>query len=254
MIDLIVFSVDNNKYALNIENVQRIIQSVDLTSIPNVHPFIDGMISYEDSVIKILNFRKLIGMPTYNDELIILFSKLKDAHQDWIDELKSAIENGSDFTKTTDASKCELGKWLNDFNSYDDEVSAVLKNLIANHKNLHQSAKHALEIYEENKEEAKNILETKIYEIFNNTMKNMDTFIEELEKVSNSLQKLIFYENDGLNFAVKVDKIEDIAHIEESDIMVSDDDSSNNKFLELSGILDLDGVLINIVKTIKLPN
>jgi len=254
MVDLIVFSVDNNKYALNIENVQRIIQAIEITLIPNIHPYIDGMMSYEDSVIKILNFRKLIGLPTYNDELIVLFTRLKEAHKEWLNELKLAIENDETFTKTTDPNICELGKWLNDFNSYDDTVSAVLKDLIDNHKKLHQFGKHALEVYEYDKDEAKNILDNSVYKIFNSTMGDMDIFIYELEKVSNSLQKLIFYEHDGFIFAIKVDKIEDIAHIEENDIMISESDSSDNEFLELSGILDLNGVLINIIKTIKLPS
>ena len=70
MIDLIVFSVQNNRYALNIENVQRIIQAVELTSIPNAHEYIDGMMSYEDSVIKVLNFRKLINLPLHVEDTI----------------------------------------------------------------------------------------------------------------------------------------------------------------------------------------
>lgn len=142
MIDLIVFSVNNNKYALNIDHVQRIIQAVELTSIPNADELIDGMMPYENSVVKVLNFRKLIGLPPHEDE---------------------------------------------------------------------------------------------------------DKDIED------SSLKYIFYENNDENFAIKVDLIDDIAHVEESDIMNNDEDSNLSDFLELSGILDIDGVLINIIKTIKLP-
>jgi len=143
MIDLIVFSVDNNRYALSIDNVKRIIQAVELTDIPSAHEFIDGMMSYEDNVIKILNFRKLIGLEPHPDEA-------KD--------------------------------------------------------------------------------------IEDNTM------------------KFLFYENEDINFAIKVDKIDDIVHIEENDIMNSDDKHNTNEFLELSGVLDIDSVLINVVKTIHLPS
>ena len=48
MTDLIVFSVGENRYALRIENIQRIIQAVKLTNIPNAHPFVDGIMSYEE--------------------------------------------------------------------------------------------------------------------------------------------------------------------------------------------------------------
>lgn len=143
MIDLIVFNVSGNKYALKIENIQRIIQAIKLTDIPNAHPCIDGMMSHEDGVIKILNFRKLIGIEAHEEDSMDL-----------------------------------------------DEYS----------------------------------------------------------------QKFIIFEDGNLHFAIKVDGIEDIAHIKESDIMSSDSESESNEFLELNGILDLDGVLINVIKTINLPS
>jgi len=143
MIDLIVFSVENNRYALNIENVQRIIQAVEVTSIPNAHEYIDGMMSYEDSVIKVLDFRKLTDLPPHKDE---------------------------------------------------------------------------------------------------------DKDIED------SSLKFLFYEDKDKKFAIKVDSIDDISHIEESDIMNNDENSNTNEFLQLQGVLDIDGVLINVIKTIKLPS
>jgi len=143
MTDLIVFSVDNNRYALSIDNVKRIIQAVTLTDIPSAHEFVDGMMSYEDKVVKVLDFRKLIGLQPHEDE------------------------------------------------SKDIEDSSL---------------------------------------------------------------KFLFYEGSNENFAIKVDRIDDIAHINETDIMNSDDEHSTNKYLELSGVLDIDGVLINVIKTIHLPN
>ncbi|EDZ61272.1 protein containing CheW-like protein domain [Sulfurimonas gotlandica GD1] len=143
MIDLIVFNVGSSHYALNIENIQRIIQIVKLTEIPNAHDLIDGMISYEGSVIKVLNFRKIIGLPPHKDE-------------------NKSVEDSS--------------------------------------------------------------------------------------------LKLLFYENGSARFAIKVDSIDDIAHVKDSQIMNSDEKQNISEFLELSGVLDLDGVLINVIKTLKLPS
>lgn len=141
--DLIVFSVDNNKYALNIENVQRIIQVVELTTIPNTHECIDGMMSYEGNIVKVLNFRKLTGLAPHEDE---------------------------------------------------------------------------------NK------------------------------AISDSSLKLLFYENKDEKFAIKVDSIDDISHINDSDIMSGDEESDTGEYLKLAGVIDIDDVLINIIKTIKLPS
>ena len=143
MIDLIVFNVGSSHYAINIENIQRIIQIVELTEVPNAHNLIDGMMSYENSVVKVLNFRKLIGLAAHEDE-------------------------------------------------------------------------------------------------------NKD--------VEDSSLKLLFYESGSDNFAIKVDSIDDIVHVNESQILNSDEEQSISEFLELSGVLDLDGVLINVIKTVSLPS
>ena len=254
MTDLIIFSVGNNKYALNIENIQRIIQATKLTDIPNTHTLVDGMMSYEDSVIKVLNFRKLIGIESYNEELHELFSNLKNAHTEWIDALKHAIDSGSNFTKTTDPHKCELGKWLDNFNSYDDRVTQILKQLVENHKYLHTAGHDALELNKSDNSAAQSLVDTKIYDAYTNTIGAMNTFIEELDGVADSLQKFIIYEKDGNSFAIKVDLIEDIAHIDDSSIINSTESSETNEFLELDGVLDLDGVLINVIKTVNIPN
>jgi len=254
MTDLIVFKVGNNHYALNIENIQRIIQAIELTSIPNAHQLIDGMMSYEDSVMKVLNFRKLIGSISYDEELRELFNRLKQSHKDWVDELRESVEKSVEFTKILNPHHCELGRWLDSFNSYDSEVSVILKNLSNNHKHLHDLGKDILDLAKVDKQAAEETVNKELIQLFKNTIGAIDIFVNEFDKIANSLQKLLIYENDGKSFAVKVDSIEDIAHIEESTIMSCEDDNSVREFLELQGILDIDGVLINVIKTIKLPS
>ena len=253
MIDLIVFSVGSNKYAISIENIKRIIQAVELTNIPNSHSFVDGIISYEDSVIKILNLRKLIGLESYDDELSELFIKLKDDHIEWVEALKIAINTGSEFSKTLNPHMCDLGKWIDEFTSVDDDVSVILAELVKHHKQLHVRAGEAVEISANDKEEAKRILDVEIDSLYNNTVSALDRFVLELDSVANSLQKLLIYEHGSQKFAIKVDSIEDIAHVEETEILNSDNEENNSEFLELDGILDLDGVLINVIKTVNLP-
>ena len=253
MIDLIVFSVGSNKYALNIENIRRIIQATELTNIPNAHKLIDGMLSYESKVIKVLNFRKLINIESYDEELGTLFVNLKKAHQEWIDGLRHAVENSLPFTKTTNPHMCELGVWLDNFNSYDDKVSVILKRLIHNHKSLHVRGGDALALSEADPKKALKLVNGEIQDAYNSTMGDLETFMEELDKVANSLQKLIIYESNNKIFAIKVDKIEDIAHIQESQIIYSKEEESN-EFLQLDGVLDLDNILINVIKNINIPS
>ncbi|MEA3228827.1 MAG: chemotaxis protein CheW, partial [Campylobacterota bacterium] len=254
MIDLIVFSISNNRYALKIENIQRIIQADTLTKIPNAHHFIDGMLSYEDNVIKVLNFRKLIGNQSYSQELEILFAKFKHYHKEWVGELRGSINNNIPFTGIKDVHKCDLGVWLDKFSSYDDEVTDVLTDILKHHKDVHLKSNEVLEFDASQKVLAQEILSKDIEKSFEHTMDALDKFIAISDKVANSLQKFIIYEDDGEIFAIKVDLIEDIAHIKEQDIINANEKNSKNEFLTLQGVLDLKGVLVNVIKRVKLPN
>lgn len=254
MTDFIVFKVSENRYAVSIDNIQRIIPCEVLTNIPNSHEYVDGMMSYEDGVIKVLSFRKLIGLPSYSIELDALFSRLKLAHSQWLDSLTDSITTGCDFTKTTDPAICELGKWISTFTSYDDRVTVIFNKLVEYHKQLHNRGGDAIAMYQKDKQEAKRILEVDIQNIYGHTMGALDLFVKELESVSNSLQKLLIYEDEDKSFAIKVDAIEDIAHVESSQIMHSSEEDVNHTFLELEGVLDLNNVLINVIKKVSIPS
>ena len=254
MIDLIVFSVGSNRYALNIENIQRIIQADTLTNIPNAHPYIDGMMSHEEYIIKVMSFRKLTNNTSYEEELKSLFATLKQEHKEWFDALKASIHSGSAFTKTINPHMCDLGKWIDNFTSYDDKVSEVLSELVSDHKQLHVLGGEALEISKRDREKAKEIVDVTIADIYSATVSALDSFVLELDTVANSLQKLLIYDNNAKKFAIKVDTIEDIAHVQETDIMANDLEEHLSEFLELEGVLDLNGVLINVIKAVQLPN
>lgn len=67
MEDYIIFTIGDNYYALSVASIQRIIQVPSVTPIPNAHPMVEGMMSYEDRVIKVVNFRAMMGMENFNE-------------------------------------------------------------------------------------------------------------------------------------------------------------------------------------------
>lgn len=62
MSDYIIFTVGNNGYALAVDQVERISPIANLTPVPNAHPFIDGMMLYQNQAIRVVNFRKMTMM------------------------------------------------------------------------------------------------------------------------------------------------------------------------------------------------
>jgi chemotaxis signal transduction protein len=253
MKDLIIFGVAQNRYAIDLENIQRITQIPAITDIPNAHDYVDGMISYEKRVLKVMNFRKMVGLPTYDVELHDLFESLKGQHRAWVDSLQQAVEKKVHFQKTTDPHQCDMGKWLDNFTSYDDHVSAILKDLNNWHKQLHTSAIDILELRDECHECAIKEVETNVHEIFDHTMGYVDQFIDEFDIVANSLQKLLLYHGEKSIFAIKVDEIIDIAHVDENAINASEEDHKVSEFLEIEGVIELEDQLVNVISAIRLP-
>ena len=253
MIDFVIFKLAQSVYAIEIEKVQRIIQTPELTQIPSAHEYIDGMMSYESRVIKVVNLRKMMGLATFDEEMLVLFDDLKKQHTAWVDALKDAVYNDHPFTKTTNPHMCQLGKWLDSFTSYDDHVSSILKDLNANHKALHNSAIGVLEMLKTDKDAAKKDFEVRIKQIYHKTLASIDLFIAEFDIVAASLQKLLLYHYNGADFAIKVDSIVDIVHLDESVIQKSSDDNIVSEYLELNGVIEINGELVNVIKEVKLP-
>lgn len=67
MEDYIVFTVGDSYYALGVASIQRIIHVPAVTAIPNAHHMVEGMMSYEDRVIKVVSFRAMMGMERFEE-------------------------------------------------------------------------------------------------------------------------------------------------------------------------------------------
>jgi len=139
MEDYIIFTIGDNYYALSVASIQRIIQVPSVTAIPNAHPMVEGMMSYENRVIKVVNFRAMMGMESF-------------------------------------------------------EESATSKS-----------------------------------------------------------QKLLIYQTQNAFFGIKVDQIEDIKNLDCSTLKHVDRLEANGDFVEINGVVEVDGRLVNVIKSVTLP-
>lgn len=253
MEDYIVFTVGTNFYALNVANVERIIQMPSVTAIPNSHPFIDGMMSYEKRVTKVVNFRKMTAMTAHEVEIHNLFQRVGNDHQVWVDTFMAAMENNSGFALTTDPHACRLGKWLDHYSTHDADVLAILKVLRPTHAKLHERGREILALRETNPTEALDQARREIVSIFSTTLGEIHKMGEMSQSISGHMQKLLIYQAGESFFAIKVDGIDDIARIEPSMIKSVDSNSNLGDFLETSGVVEMGERLVNVIKSVSMP-
>ena len=253
MKSFVIFQVMDQLFGVDIENVKRILPSPTLTAMPDEGPHLEGMFQYEDEVIKVLSFRKVIDKISYEEQLKEMFPSLISQHKAWLDALVQSVENNAPFEKTTDPHACHLGKWINSFHPEDEAVINVMKHLDFHHQRLHRSAVDVLEHKNEDPLKAKQWLEDNVNEIYEKTLQYLTDVANMSDKVASTMQScLILIDKDKGSFGVNIDKVEDIVHIEESALHTVKDIQHMGAFMDVAAILEHNGKLITIVKDISI--
>ena len=252
MKSFILFNVGDLKYAISLDMIHRIVVVPKLTKKNDDDGICDGMFTFEDEVITVASFRTLIGLENYDLLVQQMFVDLKQQHKAWLNALEDAVYKGAPFSKTTDPHACHLGKWIDSFSSYDDNVMTILKSLSGHHKNLHKSAIDVLEKYDKDPQSARDWVDSHVNDIYNNTISFLDKMATEFSQISNDSQKLLIINNAETKFGVKVDSIDGIVHVEESAIKTDSHLKSIKKHLEIEGVLEHNNQLSSIVSKIIL--
>src|ERR1043166_4985573 len=72
---LVVFTVDEQQYALRLAVVQRITRIVEVTPLPKAPEIVMGVINWQGTIVPVFNIRKRFGLPevemNLSDQLII---------------------------------------------------------------------------------------------------------------------------------------------------------------------------------------
>ncbi len=253
MKDYIIFTVAGNQYAAEVEWIERIIHPLPLTSIPNAHPFIEGMMSYEKQVIRVINFRTMTDLPTYEEALHTIFTKGKEGYIQWVSTLKEVIEGADALSLPNNPLTLGLGGWLEKFSTHEAEVLVIVKALRKLHTKLYETGKEALWVLLSDPEKARVLLKECTDSILPHLIAQIDALIGKLETISAHFQKMLIVRKENHYFAIKVDAIEDMAQIDAAAVKGVDEMDAMGPYLELAGIVERKDKLVNVIKAITLP-
>lgn len=251
MRNLILFSIDKNHFAIELDKIKRIIQAQETTSVPGNADEIEGITTFEDSVINVLNFRKIIGMEEFTKTLDGLFPVLIQGHEDWVKSLSESVDTGCEFHGEISPYDCALGKWLNEFNSYDPAISKIKEALFTVHSEFHGQAPKVIHTALNDKEEAKRLINTEVSNRKDVIVKHIHDLHENKELIANSMQKFLIMDAEKM-FAVRIDDIDDIIYIEDDQIQMSDI-SEEASLISIDGIFEHNDKLVNLISTISMP-
>jgi len=72
---ILLFSMDEPRYALELAVVERVVQAVEITPLPKAPPLVVGVISVQGQIIPVVDIRQCFGLPPHdlnlNDQFIL---------------------------------------------------------------------------------------------------------------------------------------------------------------------------------------
>lgn len=79
-LQLVVFSIGNEEYGIDITKVREIIKLTEITRIPNSPPFIEGVINLRGNITTVMDLRKRLGAkPENTEQTRIMIVELSDS-------------------------------------------------------------------------------------------------------------------------------------------------------------------------------
>lgn len=66
---IVLFSLDELRYALHLSAVQRVVRTVEITPLPKAPEIVMGVINFHGEIIPVINIRKRFNLPVHEIEL-----------------------------------------------------------------------------------------------------------------------------------------------------------------------------------------
>lgn len=227
----VVFQIAEMTFVLDCAHTLELVQEFEdaPTRMPQSHDHVIGAVNHRGAVTSIVDFRKLMGMRSYAEEVAdmseFIAQREKD-HVTWLEDLRHSARTGAPFTKATDPKLCAFGKWYESLRGDDRALnkltngSTVLKHIFAAfdtpHKKIHGIAEAVLAHSKSGRlDEASQIIE----ETWNRELATMrelfKNFFREFSQVFKPMA--IIVSSGESRFAIHVDQIRSVMSIPDSD-------------------------------------
>ena len=224
----IVFTLQNQNFAISAQNVAAISKSQQITRLPKLPDYIPGIIRYREEVFRLYDLRTLISLKTFQEELLDfseIMEQRKQDHIKWLKELELSVTENREFNLTADPHKCAFGKWYYNYKTDNLLLNRLLGKFEKPHYKIHSIA-HKIEDHKKHGEHEKAkeiILQTRTQEL--SQMINLFEEVKKAYKEQNSQQVIILKDNDkkcalAVDNVTSVESIDDVDNVQEYDSLL----------------------------------
>jgi purine-binding chemotaxis protein CheW len=92
---IVVFSLDDHRFAIHLRHVHKVIHAVEITQLPKAPEYVLGIINYHGKLIPVINVRRIFQLDerklNVNDKFIIVDSAMRTIAL-WVDNIHDIID------------------------------------------------------------------------------------------------------------------------------------------------------------------
>ncbi len=213
-VQMVTFLISSEEYAFPIHIVNEVLRVGNITKVPNAPDFVTGILNVRNSVLPIIDNRKLFGLKSISEELLVEFDTIFKHSQQWYNELKHAVDNGHAFKQNLDAAKSRLGKWIEHFRTVSKEISEVIQDLRYINIRLFENARKMYDFSKKNnRESSKKMFAEQIQTIFEQLTGKFTELREAVVKGIAEDQRIMVIEINKNTVGLLVDRVQQVLRV-----------------------------------------
>jgi chemotaxis signal transduction protein len=208
---IVTYLISTEEYAFPIQVVNEVLRVGAITKVPNAPDYVSGILTVRNSILPVIDNRKLFGLISLNEELKNTITGLERQTKKWYDEFLNSVQNGIVFKQISEAANTQLGKWLEHFRTVSKEIGEINQDLRNINIKLSNNAKEFTAQSKKLKKEQAIVLFheliTPFYKLINQEFAELSEFIK---KGVIEDQRIIVVEINKYPVGLLVDRVQQV--------------------------------------------
>jgi len=239
---MVTFLLSNQEYAFPIEVVSEVLRVGKITRVPRSPGFVVGILTVRDSVLPIIDNRRLFGMESLVEELDRGLDLLLARKKEWFAQLRRSLDEGTTFRGNRSAALSELGVWIEEFRTVSQEIGAVTQELRYLNLKLHEWASRLLDQAKEGRGgKGAEQFDQALAPVFSNLLLKLEQLRGAIRSGIHEDQRVVVVEAGAFTIGLLVDRVQQVLRVAKATLEEPPAILSDHTDKTLAQIAKLDG-------------
>jgi purine-binding chemotaxis protein CheW len=240
-IQLVTFLVENEEYAFPIDTVREVLRVGNITEVPNVVSYVVGILTVRNSVLPVVDIRKLFGMKLLVDELSKELEMMEKTSKQWVDSFRQSIVLGTGSRNEINAENTYLGKWIDNFRTASEGIGKAVQDLRYSNFKLYEVGKSiALKSKVSSVDESIKSVDTYLMPVYKQLELKFEQMKDSIRKEISEDQRILVVDINGKPVGILVDRMQQVIRVPKNTLENPPTILSSEKSEALKSIVKID--------------